>query len=244
MGIKVIVNGAKGRMGSLAVQAITAAKHLACVAALSKEDDLEQAIHATGAEVVLDLTTANSVFSNSQKIINAGAYPVIGTSGLLPEQIMELKQLAQQKNIGGLIVPNFSIGAVLMMQFARQAAAYFSEVEIIEKHHQGKLDAPSGTAIKTAELIAESRCQSPNQRQEKVTIPGARGGMVREIPIHSLRLPGYLAAQEVIFGGNSETLRLCHDTSHRDCFMPGIILACQKVKELDQLQYGLEFVLN
>lgn len=240
---RVIVNGAKGKMGSLACDTLNAHPEFVLVAQLGKQDNLAQVIQDTQAQIVIDLTRADAVYHNSLTIIKNGAAPVIGTSGLLPEQIKELATRCETQRLGGIIAPNFSISAVLMMLFAAKAAEYFSEVEIIETHHQQKLDAPSGTALKTAEMIAAARKTPKNQLNLKELIPGARGGTHCDINIHSLRLPGVLARQQVIFGNAGETLSITDDSMSRNCFMPGIILACQKVLGLRTLVYGLEHVL-
>lgn len=240
---RVIVNGATGKMGSLASDTLNNHNEFKLVAHLSKKDDLAQAILDTKAQIVVDLTRADSVYPNSLTIIKHGAHPVIGTSGLLPEQIKELTALCETRRLGGIIVPNFSISAVLMMIFAAKAAEYFSEVEIIETHHQQKLDAPSGTALKTAEMIAAARKNPKNKLNLKELIPGARGGTHCDINIHSLRLPGVLARQQVIFANAGETLSITDDSRDRSCFMPGVVLACQKVLELTSLVYGLEHIL-
>ncbi len=240
---RVIVNGARGKMGALACHTLQNHPEFELVAQLTKEDDLGQAILNTKAEIVVDLTRADVAYQNSLTIIEHGANPVIGTTGLLPDQIQKLSSLCETKHLGGLIVPNFSISAVLMMLFAAKAAEYFSEVEIIEAHHQQKLDAPSGTALKTAEMIASARKNPKNKLNLKELIPGVRGGMHNEVPIHSLRLPGILARQEVIFGSTGETLSIIDNSIDRSCFMPGIVLACQKVGSLNKLIYGLEHLI-
>lgn len=240
---RVIVNGAKGKMGSLACDTIRQHPEFELVAQLSKEDNLSKAITDTRAEIVIELTRADCVYQNSLTIIKQGARPVIGASGLLDAQINELSNLCQSKRLGGLIIPNFSIAAVLMMIFSAKAAEYLSEVEIVEAHHQQKLDAPSGTALKTAEMIQAARKNPINQLNLKELIPGARGGSYNQVPIHSLRLPGVLAQQQVIFGSVGETLTITHNSIDRACFMPGIVLACQKVMNLSTLVYGLEHVL-
>ena len=145
--------------------------------------------------------------------------------------------------MGGLIVPNFAIGAVLMMKFSKEAAKYLPNAEVIELHHDGKLDAPSGTAIKTANMISEIRNSFSNPISEKEIIPGSRGGSSQGVKIHSIRLPGLIAHQEVIFGGQSQTLTIRHDSFHRESFMPGVCLACKKVLSLKELVYGLEELL-
>ncbi|AWN73018.1 4-hydroxy-tetrahydrodipicolinate reductase [Legionella anisa] len=240
---RVIVNGSKGKMGSLACETLQNHKEFELVAQLGKEDDLAQAITDTKAQIVVDLTRADCVYQNSLTIIDHGAHPVIGTSGLLPNQIKELTALCESRRLGGIIVPNFSISAVLMMLFAAKAAEYLPEVEIIEAHHQQKLDAPSGTALKTAEMIAAARKDPKNKLNLKELIPGARGGEHCEVNIHSLRLPGIIARQQVIFGSEGETLTITDDCIDRRSFMPGIILSCKKVTGLSTLIYGLEHLL-
>ena len=239
----VIVNGSNGKMGLLACETLKEHPQFNLVAQLGKEDNLAQAIKRYNAQIVVDLTRADCVYENSLTIINHGAHPVIGTSGLMADQIKELTSLCETKQLGGLVVPNFSISAVLMMLFAAKAAAYLPEVEIIEAHHQQKLDAPSGTALKTAEMIAQARKDAKNKLALKELIPGVRGGSHHEINIHSIRLPGVVARQEVLFGNLGETLSITHDSNDRRCFMPGVVLACQKVLELKTLVYGLEHVL-
>lgn len=240
---RVIVNGAKGKMGSLTCDTLNQHKEFELVAQLGREDDLAQAIRYTQAQIVVDLTRADSVYQNALTIINQGAHPVIGTSGLLPDQIKELSNLCESRRLGGIIAPNFSISAVLMMIFAAKAAEYFPEVEIIEAHHQQKLDAPSGTALKTAEMIAGARKKPKNKLDLKELVPGARGGVHYDINIHSLRLPGVIARQQVIFGSEGETLTITDDCIDRRSFMPGVVLCCQKVLELTTLIYGLEHIL-
>ena len=244
MPTRIIVNGAQGKMGSLACKTLDSHPDFIIVGALTRKDDLRAAIHQAQAEVVLDLTRADCVYENSLMIIENGASPVIGTSGLLDEQIKILQNLCTEKKVGGIIVPNFSISAVLMMRFAAIAAKFMPEVEIIEAHHQQKLDAPSGTAIKTAEMIAASREQTKQQLLLKELITGARGANYCDINIHSLRLPGFVAQQQVIFGNIGETLNITHNSIDRVSFMPGVILACQQVRKLKSLYYGLENLLE
>jgi 4-hydroxy-tetrahydrodipicolinate reductase len=239
----VIVNGAKGKMGSMAVDTLAEHSDFELVAQLHRGDDLAQAIIDTKPSIIVDLTSAESVYNNTIIAIEHGIHPVIGASGLLENDISHLKQLCEEKALGAIIVPNFSIAAVLMMHFASLASKWFSEVEIIEAHHQNKLDAPSGTALKTAEMIANTRKNPKNGLPLKELIPGVRGGTVQDINIHSLRLPGILARQQVIFGSTGETLSITHESIDRTSFMPGIVLACQKVSSLKKLYYGLEHLL-
>ena len=242
--IRVLVNGAKGRMGQEVVKAVTAASDLELVDQTDLGDDLIARIKASQAQAVVDFTTAAVAFENTRKILEAGVHPVIGTSGLLAEQVAELQQLAEDKGIGGLIAPNFAIGAVLLMKYAQDAAKHLPDVEVIELHHNRKADAPSGTAVKTAQLIAEARQEIPKALvEEKELFEGARGSEVHGVRVHSLRLPGLVAHQEVIFGGTGETLTIRHDSIHRESFMPGVCLACRKVIGTQQLFYGLEHLL-
>lgn len=243
MQTRVIVNGARGKMGALACEAIQSHPDFQLVAALGRGDSLTQVIADTNAEVVIELTRADCVYGNTRAIINSGAHPVIGSSGLLDENIKQLTHLCDEKNLGGIIVPNFSIAACLMMRFAAEAAIFLSEVEIIEAHHPQKLDAPSGTALKTAEMIAHSRQTKKNELPLKELIPGARGASHHQINIHSLRLPGILARQQVIFGNTGETLTITHESIDRASFMPGVVLACQRVRYLNTLYYGMEHLL-
>ncbi len=244
MQTRVIVNGAEGKMGILACKAIENHPDFQLVARLGRLDDLQHTIAMTKAQIVIELTRADCVFKNSLTIINSNAHPVIGASGLLPEQIQTLQQLCSEKKLGGIIAPNFSIGAVLMMQFAATAANFLPEVEIVETHHQQKLDAPSGTALKTAEMINTARKQKKNELPLKELVPGARGASYQQVNIHSLRLPGVLACQQVIFGSLGETLTITHNSIDRASFMPGIILASERVQQINTLYYGLEHLLD
>ena len=230
-------------MGKESVKAVSEDPDLDLVAQTDLGDNLPGEISQTKAQVVVDFTTAAAAMKNAGCIIESGARPVIGTSGLLPEQVAELQKLCNKQNLGGIIVPNFAIGAVLMMKYSQDAAKYFPHVEVIELHHDLKADAPSGTAIKTANLLAESRGSALPTVNEKEILSGARGANTEDIRIHSVRLPGLVAHQEVIFGGQSQTLTIRHDSIHRDSFMPGVCLACKKVMDLNELVYGLEHLL-
>ncbi len=244
MMVKVIVNGAKGRMGGEAVKAINNDAELELVAECDFGDDLSALIKSSGAQVVVDLTAASAGFTNTQIILNAGACPVIGTSGFRVEQVEELQALATEKQLGGLIAPNFSVGAVLMMKFAAQAAKYLPDVEVIEAHSPQKEESPSGTGIRTAEMIAEARTKAAMQCSDKELIEGARGAELNGVKLHSVRLPGVVAQQTVFFGGLSETLKIEHNSQHRESFMPGICLACKEVVKRQELVYGLEHLMD
>jgi 4-hydroxy-tetrahydrodipicolinate reductase len=221
---KVIVNGAYGKMGELACQHIEASTDLILAATAGRQDDLAQIIQQNQADMVLDLTNANAVWSNANIIIDHGLRPIIGSSGLSADQIHSLQSKAKIKQLSGIIVPNFSIGAVLMMQCAEIAAQHFTDCAIVETHHPAKIDQPSGTARASAERI-----QHINQHA---------------VDIHSIRLPGVIANQQITFGGLDETLCIEHNTISREAFMPGIILACRKVTHLHELVVGLEHCLD
>ena len=243
MSIRVLVNGSHGRMGQVTLKAIENHPQLTLAGESNSEDDLTQKIQETHGEVVVDFTTPEVVYANCQKIIEAGAHPVIGTSGLDNEQITHLQTLCEEKSLGGIIAPNFSLGAVLMMKYAQEFVKYLPQVEIIELHHDKKADAPSGTAVKTATLLAEARGKPSKEITCEELMPGALGANYEGIPIHSVRLPGLVAHQEIIFGGHHETVHIRHDSLNRESFMPGVCLACEKVVNLKKLIYGLEHLL-
>ncbi|MDD3371574.1 MAG: 4-hydroxy-tetrahydrodipicolinate reductase [Alphaproteobacteria bacterium] len=244
MAISVLVNGAKGKMGTMTVNAVKADPELVLVGETDRDDDLVAAIKATKAQVVVDFTMASTGYANFLKIIEGGAHPVMGTSGFKKEQVAELKALCQKSGIGGLIAPNFAIGAVLMMRFAKEAAQYLPYVEIIESHHEKKMDAPSGTAVRTAEMIAETRqafgLQPP---AEKENAEVARGELFSNVRVHSVRMPGYVANQRVVFGGTGQTLVIEHNSLDRESFRAGVILATKKIAGKKELFYGLEELL-
>lgn len=242
MTIRILVNGARGKMGQQTIKAISDLPgEFTLAGAIGKDHNLADEIKKNHAEIVIDFTSADVVFKNTKTIIDSGAHPVIGTSGLVKDQIAQLQKRCQELKLGGIIAPNFSLGAVLLMKYAAEIVKYFPSVEIIEMHHTGKLDSPSGTAMRTAELLASQRSNPFSfSKSSHETVPGARGAIYEQIPIHAVRLPGLIASQQVIFGGLGETLTLRHDTFDRQCFMSGVILACKKVIELDRLIYGLE----
>lgn len=243
MAIRVLVNGAEGKMGKITAKTIAANPDFILVQETGPSDDLFHAIEQSQADIVIDFTNSESVFKNAKIILEADCHPVIGTSGLQLAQVQQLQEIAMSKKLGGIIAPNFSLGAVLMMKYGQAIAKYFPHVEIIEAHHAGKQDSPSGTAIKTAEMLAHGRVDSIALKPQRETIPGARGATYENIPIHAIRLPGIIANQEIIFGALGETLSIKHVTTDRECFMAGVVLACQKVKSLDRLVYGLEHII-
>jgi len=245
--IKVAVLGAKGRMGTESVKAISAADDLELVASLDLGDSLDL-LKSSGAEVVLDFTTPDSVMKNLEFAISNGIHVVVGTTGIDSQRMDVIKSLlAKNPKVGAIIVPNFGLGAVLMMQFAAKAATYFESVEIIELHHPDKADAPSGTATRTAELISEARAKAKKSAIADKTssgLAGARGAKVGDVPIHSIRLRGLVAHQEVLLGDQGETLSIRHDSIDRSGFMPGVLLAIRSVKTRAGLTFGLENLLD
>jgi 4-hydroxy-tetrahydrodipicolinate reductase len=263
--IKVAVAGANGRMGREVVKMVLGDPELTLVAAISRSsagmdagqmvglepcgvavsNDLELALVEAKPDVIVDFTTPQSVLSNATTAIRHKVRPVIGTTGLTPNDIETLDKLCKDQGIGGIIAPNFSIGAILMMKFAAQAAKYMPHVEIIEYHGDQKLDAPSGTSIKTAELISRTRQEfRQGNPKEEETIEGARGGYYNGFRIHSVRLPGVFAQQEVIFGAFGQTLKIRHDSYDRAGYMPGVNVAVKKVMGLTGITYGFEHFID
>ena len=240
--IKVLVNGAQGRMGREVVKAVSAASDLSLVGQTDIDSDLSREIADQQPDVVVDFTVPDTVFATAWTIIDAGVRPVVGTTGLTTEEIHRLTERAQEQGEGGVIAPNFAIGAVLLMHYATQAAQYLPHVEIIELHHDRKLDAPSGTARLTAQRLAAARAKvAPDATAQGIEF---RGGRVDDVPIHSVRLPGLVAHQEVIFGAQGQTLRLRHDSLSRESFMPGVMLAVREVMKLERLVVGLDALLG
>ncbi len=240
--IKVLVSGACGKMGKEVIKAISQEENLELVGAvdlscigqnigtlchlpkvnLPIQEDLASTIKASKAEVVVDFTHPDCVMKNIKNILNNKVHAVIGTTGISEGDLNEIRKLCTKNVVNCIVAPNFAIGAILMMKFAKEAYRYMPKAEIIELHHDQKKDAPSGTAIKTAQLMVGDR---------------------KKIPIHSVRLPGLVAHQEVIFGGVGQTLTIRHDTINRESFMPGVVLAVRKVKNIKGLIYGLENLL-
>ena len=241
--IKVGVLGARGRMGAEVVKAVTEANDLELVAALDLGDSLDQLV-SNGAQVVVDFTTPDSVMANLEFLISNGISAVVGTTGFDDSRVAKVKALSTANpKVGVLIAPNFAIGAVLMMEFATKAAKYFESAEIIELHHPNKVDAPSGTASRTAELMTQARKDAGLGAMPDATnsgIAAARGGNVGDIPVHSIRLRGLIAHQEVLLGGLGETLTIRHDSLDRVGFMPGVLLGVRKVVSNPGLTFGLE----
>lgn len=241
--LPVAVLGAQGRMGSEAVKAVGAAADMELVAALGRHDPLESIVDA-GARFVVDLTVPDSTEENVRFAVERGIHAVVGTTGWTPERLDALRALlADQPETGVLIAPNFALGAVLATAFAAKAARYFESVEIVELHHPDKVDAPSGTAVRTAQLIAASRAAagvgpSPDATQKQ--LDGARGADVDGVRVHAVRLRGLVAHQEVLLGGPGEQLTIRHDSFDRASFMPGVLLGLRSVAAHPGLTVGLD----
>lgn len=265
MTIKVAVNGALGNMGKTVVRAVSGDPDLKLVAAIDikgdgsdigthvglgelnvpVQKDLAAALSQTRPDVLVDFTTPFAVMQNLETAFAHKVRPVVGTTGITEADLETIRQWSRQYNTSALIAPNFAIGAVLMMLFAARAARYLPQVEIIELHHDQKIDAPSGTAIKTAEMILKARTESKKRDVEELEkMPGARGGNLEDIHIHSVRLPGLVAHQEVIFGGIGQTLTIRHDSIDRTSFMPGVLLGIKEVMKREGVIYGLENILD
>jgi len=241
--IRVGVLGARGRMGAEVVKAVNNSSDLELVAQLDLGDSLDQIV-SSKAQVVVDFTTPDSVMKNLEFLIQNNIHAVVGTTGFDSARIDSLsKELSKHPEVGVLIAPNFAIGAVLMMEFAEKAARYFESAEIIEMHHPAKVDAPSGTAARTAELMTQARKDSkkaPMPDATKQSLDGARGSKVGDIPIHSIRAQGLVAHQEVLLGGVGETLTIRHDSLDRAGFMPGVLLGIRSVINHPGLTHGLD----
>lgn len=260
--IKVLVSGASGRMGKEVIKAVLSAEDMELVAAIDVKhtgtdvgflvgleatgvlisEDLAEAINKTSPNVMVDFTNPQAVLKNVKTALENKVSPVVGTTGFTDEELKEISQLSEEKSTSVFIAPNFAIGAVLMMRFAQEAAKYFPHVEVIEYHHDEKLDAPSGTALKTLEMINEVRSREIRQGHinEYEKIAGSRGGNYAGMRVHSVRLPGLVAHQEVLFGGLGQTLSIRHDSISRESFAPGILLSIRKIGQMKGVIYGLE----
>ena len=248
--INVAVCGSNGKMGKEVVRAVNEDNELTLVAQIDIVDGEYSSIKDASAQkkidVLVDFTQPKSIYENAQYCLNNGINIVIGTTGLSDEQIANLKSLSEKNKVSCLIAPNFSTGAVLMMMFAKQAAKYFDNAEIIELHHNQKKDAPSGTAVKTALMMSEASEKSfvTGNCPETETIKGARGGIsYSDIHIHSVRMPGYIASQEVLFGSSGQTFKIRHDSMNRECYMPGVLMAVKHVMTKPEFIYGLENIM-
>jgi 4-hydroxy-tetrahydrodipicolinate reductase len=243
--MRVAVLGSKGKVGATMVQAVQAAEDLTLSAEVDAGDPLSL-LTDNKTEVVIDFTHPDVVMDNLKFLIDNGIHAVVGTTGFTGERLQQVRAwLAAKPDVSALIAPNFAIGAVLSMHFARQAAPFYESVEVIELHHPHKADAPSGTAARTAALIAEARKElPPNPDATTASLPGARGADVDGVPVHSVRLAGLVAHQEVLFGTAGETLTIRHDSMDRTSFVPGVLLAVRRVAEQPGLTVGIESLLN
>lgn len=263
MAINVVVNGALGRMGREVLGAVASDPDLSAVGAadiradsdsltvpgrsqsIPLSVDLGMILESQRPDVVVDFSMAEASMFAVRLGSKHGANMVIGTTGLSAENLEEIDRLMRSSNLGAIVAPNFALGAVLMIHLAKTAARFFDYAEIIESHHEQKVDAPSGTALSTARAMATARGKPfVYPKAAKESLPGTRGGEVQGIAIHSTRLPGLMAHQEVIFGISGQTLTIRHDTINRECYMPGVILATKKVVEIKGLVHGLENILG
>lgn len=262
-GIKVVVSGCCGRMGREVVKTVLQDQELELVGAvdnvnlgkdigsligtdsvgISVSNNLAETLAESHAQVMVDFSTPAAVMGNIRTALHAKVHAVVGTTGFTPADLEEIRNLSETSGSHVIVAPNFAIGALLMMRFAAIAARYMPQVEIIELHHDQKLDAPSGTAIKTAEMILAARGEKTSAGISKEKIQGVRGGEIGGIHLHSVRLPGFIAHQEVVFGGVGQTLTIRHDSISRESFMPGVVLAIKKISDRPGLTYGLDQLL-
>jgi len=263
--IRIIVAGARGKMGSEAVKLVQRTENFKLVGVLDHKDggkllndvsdydgepvriytDPKECLENCPADVWIDLTAPKAGYHNAKAALEYGVRTVVGTTGFTDAELDDLKAVAEEKGIGCIIAPNFAVGAVLMMKFAKMAAKYFPDVEIVELHHDQKVDAPSGTSVKTAQMISEARTKkTQGHPNEKETLKGARGADFEGMHIHSVRLPGLVAHQEVLFGGGGQLLTIRHDSFNRESFMSGVKVAVETVMNLDTFVYGLENILD
>lgn len=263
--IKVIIAGPRGRMGKEAVELVNRTDNFELLAVVDHKNDgmqlgdlegfaqidvpiytdLERCFQDNRADVLIDLTTPEFGMYHTTTALKYNVRPVVGTTGFSKQDLEELETICRDKELGCIIAPNFAIGAVLMMKFSQMAAKYFNDVEIIEMHHDKKLDAPSGTAVKTAEMISSVRiAKKQGHPNEKETITGARGADIDGMHIHSVRLPGLIAHQQVLFGSEGQSLTIRHDSYNRASFMSGVKVAVETVMKINSFVYGLENILE
>jgi len=240
------VAGHRGKVGSILATAFQSAAGIAYVGGIGRGDDLAAFLHQKRPQALVDFTRPGEAMHNALAAVAAGAAPVVGTTGLSSADIDKLETACKAKQVGGIVAPNFAIGAVLMMHLADIAAPHFDAVEIIEMHHAAKLDAPSGTALSTARRVAARRKDKPftHKKAEKETLPGTRGGEEGGVAVHSVRLPGLVADQEVIFGLPGQTLTIAHRTTSREAYVPGVLLAIRKVTSEPRFYRGLDELLG
>lgn len=244
--IRVAVSGHRGKVGSVLAAGLQSEPGIEYVGGIGRGDDLATFLHEQRPRALVDFTRPGEALHNALAAVAAGASPVVGTTGLSPADIDKIATACNERKIGGIVAPNFAIGAVLMMHLADVAAPHFDAVEIIELHHAGKLDAPSGTALSTARRLAARRKDKPfaYRTAEKETLPGTRGGEEGGVAVHSVRLPGFVADQEVIFGLPGQTLTIAHRTTSREAYLPGVVLAIRRVTSEPHFYRGLDELLG
>ena len=244
--IRVAVAGYRGKVGSVLAAAFESEPDIEYVGGVELGDDLAAFLHHKRPMALVDFTQPSQAVHNALAAVAAGASPVIGTTGLTADGVDKLETACKAKKLGGIVAPNFAVGAVLMMHLAEIAAPHFDSAEIIEMHHAGKLDAPSGTALSTAKRLAARRGTKPftHRKPEKVTLAGTRGGEEGGIAVHSVRLPGFVADQEVIFGLPGQTLTIAHRTTSREAYVPGVMLAIHRVVAEARFYRGLDQLLG
>jgi dihydrodipicolinate reductase len=244
--IRVAVAGHRGKVGSILVQAFQAEPGIEYVGGVGSGDDLAAFLKKTRPHALVDFTRPSTALHNSLVAVAAGAAPVVGTSGIPVDGVDKLEVACNAKGLGGIVAPNFAIGAVLMMHLAEIAAPHFDAAEIVEMHHATKLDAPSGTALSTAKRLAARRGNKPfsHKEAEKETLAGTRGGEEGGIAVHSIRLPGFVADQEVIFGLPGQSLTIAHRTTSREAYVPGVLLAIRRVTSEPRFYRGLDELLG
>ena len=247
--IRVALAGHRGRTGAALVPALSAAEDVDYVGGLGRADDLEAFLRDRRPQALVDFTHPSAALATGLAAAAAGVAPIVGTSGLAVDAVDELERACDAAGVGGIVAPNFAIGAVLMMHLADLAAPYFDAVDVIEMHHAGKADAPSGTALATARRLAAARARSGRQpyaynRPEKVTMDGTRGGEEGGVGVHSVRLPGVVGDQEVLFGLPGQTLAIAHRTTSRECYAPGVLLAIRRIAREPRFYRGLDALLG
>ena len=244
--IKVAVAGHRGKVGAILAAAFQTQPGIEYVGGVTRGDDLASFLHDKRPQALVDFTRPSEAMHNALAAVAAGAAPVVGTTGLTSTDVDKLETACNDKRVGGIVAPNFAIGAVLMMHLADIAAPFFDAAEVIEMHHPAKLDAPSGTALSTARRLAARRKDRPfsHKKAEKETLAGTRGGEEGGVAVHSVRLPGFVADQEVIFGLPGQTLTVAHRTTSREAYVPGVVLAIKRVTSEPRFYRGLDQLLG
>jgi 4-hydroxy-tetrahydrodipicolinate reductase len=244
--IRVLLAGHRGKVGAALAPALAEAEGVEYAGGVGRSDDLQVALREKAPQVLVDFTLPGVALDNALAAVAAGAAPVVGTSGIPDEGVDRLERACAERGVGGIVAPNFAVGAVVMMWLAERAAPFFEAADVIERHHAAKADAPSGTALATARRMSAARGERPfsRSRTEKLLLEGARGAQSDGLSIHSVRLPGVLAEQEVVFGSAGQTLTIAHRTISRDCYAPGVLMAIRRVAAEPRFYRGLEPLLG